>query len=530
MIVANCPRCAEACRLPGGELPEDAHARCPWCRESFPLAEVLQQLPPMLEVMSADGDRIAPLVLAESGELADDAGSPAGLAEEHGFANPVDPLLETVVEDGSGGGFAFDPPTDGSDADETSRLVEETIADGSGRWQSVDGSFHEASTASPVAPMRVRPSPARRPQKNAGFRTFLGILLGGFAALPIAGLLLILLGQEPDLGFWPFDGRRPAPSFAPESQPALLPDDVGPDDVGMGFPMESTDDSDAGLNGSSQPDPEQLAIDALMEQDRQDLVSATGDDEIESTSVSDEIGGEDDAPSMDSPTQGPAEKIEGSSTETTTAEDGPGSAPSEFPDKPSDDVAVTMPAPDATGDSPVSIVPIGSSSTDSQQAESAEIDDDTVARRDESNRLTALTERAENMIRKLGSGELQRSERKGVLREAYKVIAQACEMAPVNSAAIESLASTIKDSSVVNDIAEAGAAWLNYAARDSQGIALVGTPQSSADGQTIQLGSGRVVSVESEDELPQTDKVLVMGRITNADSPTIESVYVDALP
>ncbi len=43
MIVSNCPRCCEPLRVPTGELPDNAYAQCPWCRETFPLSDVLDQ-------------------------------------------------------------------------------------------------------------------------------------------------------------------------------------------------------------------------------------------------------------------------------------------------------------------------------------------------------------------------------------------------------------------------------------------------------------------------------------------------------
>ncbi|QDT10471.1 hypothetical protein [Planctomycetes bacterium K23_9] len=56
MIVAHCPRCAEAIRVPSAQLPDDAYAQCPLCRETFAAAELLDRLPPMVQFIGADGE------------------------------------------------------------------------------------------------------------------------------------------------------------------------------------------------------------------------------------------------------------------------------------------------------------------------------------------------------------------------------------------------------------------------------------------------------------------------------------------
>lgn len=52
MSTAACPKCHDEVTIPPG-APRHAQVRCPWCREEFELAAVLDRLPPMLEVIGA---------------------------------------------------------------------------------------------------------------------------------------------------------------------------------------------------------------------------------------------------------------------------------------------------------------------------------------------------------------------------------------------------------------------------------------------------------------------------------------------
>lgn len=52
MTIAACPKCHDEVTIPPG-APRAAQVRCPWCREEFGLADVLDRMPPMLEIVSA---------------------------------------------------------------------------------------------------------------------------------------------------------------------------------------------------------------------------------------------------------------------------------------------------------------------------------------------------------------------------------------------------------------------------------------------------------------------------------------------
>ena len=61
MSVIHCPRCHEPVRIPvafaeTSAFPEGALGRCGWCDEAFPIAEALAGLPPLLQILSADGE------------------------------------------------------------------------------------------------------------------------------------------------------------------------------------------------------------------------------------------------------------------------------------------------------------------------------------------------------------------------------------------------------------------------------------------------------------------------------------------
>ena len=78
MITSNCPRCQEGFRVPIGTMPDGAYAMCPWCHETFPLAEVLDRLPPQLQILTADGE---PIIVMEP------AGLRAAVAGPSSFEN-----------------------------------------------------------------------------------------------------------------------------------------------------------------------------------------------------------------------------------------------------------------------------------------------------------------------------------------------------------------------------------------------------------------------------------------------------------
>lgn len=184
MIVTPCPRCQETFRIPTGSLPEDAQAICPWCQEQFALTEVIDHLPPVLGVVGADGSPI-------------DIASPTPQPEQ-GF---------NQIHGVDTGSSAETDSAQWADLSIDDREADTEYLDGE-QW-SVRGidpvpSLDEMGTGG-QEPILTR-APSRQRKKGSGIRTAIGVVLGGLAALPIAGGILMLMGKTPDWGIWPFNG------------------------------------------------------------------------------------------------------------------------------------------------------------------------------------------------------------------------------------------------------------------------------------------------------------------------------------
>lgn len=196
MTIATCPRCREEFRVPTGAIPADAYAQCPWCHETFPVTEVLENLPPQLQILSADGTPLAVAAAGSGLELVESA------SRQRGELSSAARLHEA-----SDSAFQLESSEQGA-------AIEESA------WQPDFGNFqasHEdpystwdSSDPSPVQSMKVSRTNGRPKRKTSGLGTAIGIVLGGLASVPIAGGLLMLLGRTPDWGFWPFNGDEVA--------------------------------------------------------------------------------------------------------------------------------------------------------------------------------------------------------------------------------------------------------------------------------------------------------------------------------
>ena len=146
MTIVACPKCADSVVLPGRASPR-ATVRCPLCQEEFPLAEVLDKMPPALIVVD-DPDAAA------AGPLAATAAAPL-------FAEP----------ESNGGGFA---PL----------------------------SIENAASAAPpaTAARRRRPAAAAKRKPKSPVAEGVKIVLGGVAGLVIAQVILWWIGSAKE---WP---------------------------------------------------------------------------------------------------------------------------------------------------------------------------------------------------------------------------------------------------------------------------------------------------------------------------------------
>lgn len=164
MNISNCPRCHDPIRIPESGLSPASHAQCPWCGDQFPLAEVLNQLPPMLKILSDDGLPVT-----------DDSHDSQAELDVQSFElqDAESPLDESGAADG------------------------ETTLQGAG--------VQALEAGNPGFPERVvasRPTPPARRQKKSGgaLKGIIGIVAGGLLALPIAGGILWGVGKGFDLG------------------------------------------------------------------------------------------------------------------------------------------------------------------------------------------------------------------------------------------------------------------------------------------------------------------------------------------
>lgn len=203
MSNVRCPRCGDSFRLPAVDIPPGASARCPWCSETLPVAQLLSSLPPVAELISADGAELAnPFATApdsdvdwdDSADIAGDSAAeldfddPVEVASDQPFA-PLDDLTDrTADEDAQPDDLAAALPLEFGAPAEPRPLSE--VAD-----LAFDQDDQRLNTR------------ARAKKKPATLRSILGVVIGGLMAFPLAAVILALLGKPLDLGFWPFDGN-----------------------------------------------------------------------------------------------------------------------------------------------------------------------------------------------------------------------------------------------------------------------------------------------------------------------------------
>ncbi|NLF72241.1 MAG: hypothetical protein GX575_24670 [Candidatus Anammoximicrobium sp.] len=166
MTIIACPRCTDSVVLPS-RASQRATVRCPLCQEEFPLAEVLDKLPPELIVVD-DPDAAAAVTLTD------------------GAAPDVDAVPRLLEPEPRTGGFA---PL------------------------SIETGDSAATTA--TATRRRRPAaPAKRKSKSP-VAEFVKIVLGGVAGLVIAQVILWWIGSAKE---WP-SKRADISGLAPKIAP-----------------------------------------------------------------------------------------------------------------------------------------------------------------------------------------------------------------------------------------------------------------------------------------------------------------------
>jgi len=217
LMVVKSPRCDEMVTLPAGLTPE-TKVRCPFSKEEFTVAEILETLPPVLEVLDGPGAG------AESpwGAMAAPAAAVAAEAAEEVAAETAEGDVAETVEaeeaEASEDGFkalypSREEPKEKDDDEDIIDLgeEEEKKADGDDSafpaFAAVDddapaGAFDfDAADQTPgeegeKKPAGRRPRPA--PKKKSGPAEIIKIVLGGAAGLAIAQAIIWWgMGKDP---------------------------------------------------------------------------------------------------------------------------------------------------------------------------------------------------------------------------------------------------------------------------------------------------------------------------------------------
>ena len=473
MIISNCPRCQERFRVPLGTMPEDAYAMCPWCHETFPLVEVLNHLPPVLQILTADGEPIAimePAARHSSAALPSLAGASLG---------PSDHLQ---TNDGAGSDQQWDPTA---------------LNFGAEHRQAEDG--WTLGGTSQTAPMRLSPGPNRRKKGSSGIRSMVQVVVGGLLSVPIALAILLAVGRAPDLGFWPFDGQARSPR-------ELLPfiDDADTDDQ-TAFPSfegQQLDTSDFDEAMKKAEDPSEAALDQIFAPDER----LDSDDQSNLTPT---------APA--NPNQSAFRKSTETTPDPTQPKElkNPPELPNTLANTSTDSRPVIEPESEASNntenqsDSATTII-AASQIKPSEQV----VDNNTKSKSIDAVPAKIMIEitAVVQAITKLDADDQDIDT--DSLAEAYESIAKACETAQEHPAALSSLANAVSQSTALKQLQEAAVTWLDYPQRSTQGIALIGKPGATAKSQILTLDSGRVLTISGNLSLPLAETVVVLGQLT----------------
>jgi len=259
MILAHCPCCRETIRLPESPLAHDIQAKCPWCLETFPVRDLLPQLPPVVKLFDHAGQPFELAELPVATAMRDEPPSAPHSRQPNEDQQPEasapssedtvlietwtdeqDPLMRTdaagtdeTIDDANEFLEAHVAPHDAESLvteefemedelmmDETMEENDESTSDlhdfritESGAISDVGYEVISSESSAigldeikpDVSAMNVRATP-RTATKRSPWKTLLGIAVGPLLALPIAGIIFYFLGT--DLGFWPLDGGR----------------------------------------------------------------------------------------------------------------------------------------------------------------------------------------------------------------------------------------------------------------------------------------------------------------------------------
>lgn len=494
MIISTCPRCQEGFRVPLGRMPEDAYAMCPWCHETFPLAEVLAHLPPQLQILTADGEPITVMEPVAS-HAAAEVQSLTGVA--------IGAMDNLQGNDDLADGQQWDPNAlnFGAQSGQTE-----------GAWN--------APASAQAAPMSVSPRPNRRKKGGSGIRSMIQVVVGGLLSVPIALVILLIVGRPLDLGFWPFDGQtRTLQELMPFSddtntngETAFSPFEGQELDTtifeetvqGTEDPRKSALDQIFAPDSSEDPDTfedpdDQSSLDqttpAILDENSAAMLTETSPESLQpkQSGIPPELPSTIANPSVSST---PLKLPESADTETINESTG---------------TATTVITASQTKPS----VPSSDSNPESKPNESVPT------------QVMLEVAAAIQAVKKLNESD-QESDTDG-LAEAYERIAEASASAQKYPNALTSLANAISQSNALSQIQEAAVTWLDYPQRSTQGIVLIGKPGSTAKSQILTLDSGRILTLTGKMSLPLAETVLILGQITPAED-VIEISFTAPIP
>lgn len=210
MLVTHCPRCQESVRVPDSISADRGVAttqvKCPWCLATMSSSEINAGIPPALVILGDEAELQAAGVSSESW-AAGTSNTMGSVSDLEGHGDTYDQSqLDTVAEIDPIDLASEDRSTDDSSeelmeleemdlvAGETPETVEDSDLD---EFQIADQPTSAETKDTPaVAPVRMDiESTPRRRSRGSGWKSIVGVALGGLLALPIVGGILHVLGK-----------------------------------------------------------------------------------------------------------------------------------------------------------------------------------------------------------------------------------------------------------------------------------------------------------------------------------------------
>ena len=496
-----CPRCGDPVRVPSVQIPDDAMLRCKWCSESFSVSELNDRLPPLLQIVSPNGEVLSITQsdgfneLQSLGEVSEmdsfnlkdspPSDSPNSDNEVSSLGISGDALMvseDTLVEDtwkeenaaplDFGDEVAVD---EFSATEDIGTIAEEAVT--VEEWPLQAATDEPSGFKDDIAPMRVNPRGGRA-QKNTGspIMMALKVIGGGLLSVPLAGAILTAIGKPLpiDLGFWPFLGDASAAVASGGNRAAPLP---------AAIPQPKTRGSEVQRPEAQimQPPPE---VTELAQQTKENV------EEFASNPI----------PEMDvMPEQSLESELEASPADEADSESIPEStfAMPELEDSPEPELKIEpeldlQPEPQESPTLTASLPETALAALDR-----AILQFDAAANEEDAKKQKLF----------LQQGFIKACEAAGELPSA-----------PTADPAVAGLFAKIRDSQAKTLMSTGAWQWIGMKNRETDGILLIGDTAANSNGTIITVGNGKIIEVESELTLPE-GRVIGLGQILGSDNP-----------